>query len=275
MKPRCVYDFELLKKFTAVVCNVCCIQWIGLVCLNYYRYTKKTNMHFLKSRTGLVAVLSLVLSLVACKKEVSDQSIEPDDIQQVRNSGVVEDDESVISKIPVIMSSQLLKRTSSNPSLLVAFKGKPTGNDLTPPTISITSPASGATVSGTINVTVNATDNRAVGSVSLSVDGTLVGSSSTAPFTIPWNSASVINGTHTITVTAKDAAGNSASASRQVTVNTVSNTDITSPTISITSPANGASVSGAIDISANASDNVGVNSVKFSIDGVTVGSDNS
>ena len=232
-------------------------------------------MIFLKSRTSLIAMLSLVLILAACKKEVSDQTIELTESQQIRNSGVVEDDENLVSKIPVIMSSQLLKRTASDPSLLVALKGKPSGgNDATPPTISITSPASGAIVSGTINVTVNATDNRAVSSVSLSVDGTVVGSSSSSPFTISWNSASVINGTHTLTVTAKDAAGNSASASRQVTVNTISNSDVTSPTVSITSPASGASVSGAIDIAANASDNIGVSSVRFTVDGVAVGSDN-
>lgn len=232
-------------------------------------------MHFFKFRTGLVAVLSLVLFLVACKKEVSDESVEKAEIQQVRNSGVVEDDENVLNKIPVIMSSQLLKRVTNDPSLLAAFKGRPTGGkDATPPTISITSPASGATVSGTINVTVNASDNRAVSSVSLSVDGTVVGSSSTSPFTISWNSATVVNGTHTLTVTAKDAANNSASASRQVTVNTLSNADITSPVISITSPASGASVSGSIDIAASASDNIAVSSVRFSVDGVVLGSDN-
>ena len=232
-------------------------------------------MHFLKSRTGLAVMLSLVLVLVACKKELSDQVIEKQETQQVRNSGVVEDDESVVSKIPVIMSSQLLKKTITDPSLLVAFKGKPSGgNDATPPAISITSPASGAIVSGTINVTVNATDNRAVTSVSLSVDGIIVGSSSTAPFTISWNSATVVNGTHTLSVTAKDAAGNSASASRQVTVNTISNSDVTSPTVFITSPVSGASVAGTIDIAANASDNIGVSSVRFAVDGVAVGSDN-
>ncbi len=37
--------------------------------------------------------------------------------------------------------------------------------DNTPPTVSITSPASGATVSGTINVTASASDNRGVADV--------------------------------------------------------------------------------------------------------------
>jgi hypothetical protein len=233
-------------------------------------------MIFLKSRTSIVAVLSLILILAACRKEKSDQSIEKAlEPQYKRTSGVVEDDANLVSKIPVIMSSDLLNRTIKDPSLLIAIKGKPTGgNDATPPTISISSPVNGATVSGTISVTVNATDNRGVSSVSLSVDGNLVGSSTSSPFTISWNSATVINGTHTLTVKAKDAAGNIASASTQVMVSTVSNTDVNNPTVNITSPTSGASVAGTVDIAANASDNVGVSSVKFSIDGVVVGSDN-
>jgi len=232
-------------------------------------------MIFLKSRTCLVAVLSLILILAACRKEKSDQSIEkPLEPQYKRTSGVVDDDPNLISKIAVIISADLLNKINKDPASLAAFKGRPTGgSDLTPPTISITSPASGATVSGTISVTVNAADNRAVSSVSLSVDGSFVGNSTSAPFTISWNSATVINGTHTITVTAKDAAGNSASSSAQVTVNTVSNADVTNPTVSITSPASGASISGTVDIAANASDNIAVSSVKFSIDGTVVGTD--
>ena len=234
-------------------------------------------MMFLKSRICAVAALSLMLLLAACKKEKSGEPIdETMELQSARASGVVEDDPNLVSKLPVIMSADLLKKINNDPASLIAFKGKPTGgSDLTPPTISITSPANGSAVSGTISVTVNAADNRAVASVSLSVDGSLVGSSTSSPFTISWNSATVINGTHTLTVTARDAAGNSASASKQVTVNTVSNTDVTNPTVNITSPTSGASVTGTVDITVNASDNNSVSSVKFSIDGTVVGTDNS
>ncbi len=234
-------------------------------------------MIFPKIRIGIVAVLSLVFLFTACKKEISHQPIEKvSEPGSVKSTGAVEDDPDLVSKLPVIMSADLLKKINNDPVSLAAFKGKPTGgSDLTPPTISITSPANGTTVSGTVNVTVNATDNRAVSSVSLSVDGSFVGNSTSSPFTISWNSATVINGTHTITVMARDAAGNSASSSAQVTVNTVSNTDVTNPTVSITSPASGASVTGSVDIAANASDNIGVSSIKFSIDGTVIGSDNS
>src|SRR5437879_1292344 len=43
--------------------------------------------------------------------------------------------------------------------------------DTTPPTVSITSPASGATVSGTITVTANASDNVAIADVQFFRDG--------------------------------------------------------------------------------------------------------
>src|SRR5262245_16896717 len=49
------------------------------------------------------------------------------------------------------------------------------GGDTTPPTASITSPAGGATVSGTVTVNASAGDNVGVTRVELRVDGTLTG----------------------------------------------------------------------------------------------------
>src|SRR5690606_11929474 len=43
--------------------------------------------------------------------------------------------------------------------------------------------------------------------------------------------------------------------------------DTTNPTVNITSPSNNAAVSGVVTISANASDNVGVEKVEFSVNG--------
>jgi hypothetical protein len=47
--------------------------------------------------------------------------------------------------------------------------------------------------------------------------------------------------------------------------------DTTPPTVSVTAPANGATVSGTVSVAANASDNVGVVSVQFQIDGANAG----
>ena len=98
-----------------------------------------------------------------------------------------------------------------------------TGSDASPPTVAITSPASGATVSGTITVTASASDNVGVAGVQFRVDGISSGAeATTAPYSISWNTATAANGSHTLTAVARDAAGNLGT-SAPVTV-TVSNT---------------------------------------------------
>src|SRR5262249_2064272 len=89
--------------------------------------------------------------------------------------------------------------------------------DTTPPTISITSPVSGARVSGNVSVYVNTTDNVAVVKVELYVDGSLSSSSTTSPFTTKWNARKAASGAHTLQCKAYDAAGN-VGASAAVTV---------------------------------------------------------
>lgn len=219
----------------------------------------------------------VLLSIVAasCSKEKSTQvNEEQTEIQQTRNGGLVDDDSALQANVPAIVSSGFLQSGLSSdgiPISRIAAKGKP---DNIPPTISLLSPANGSTVSGTVNVTVNATDNIKVTSVTLSVDGTAKASSTTAPFTTIWNSGTVPNGTHTLTVTAKDGKGNSSSSSIQVTVNNVTVGDITAPTVSISSPTNGASYDAntTLSINASASDNVGVSALNISIDGIVVAS---
>ncbi|MBP6687121.1 MAG: hypothetical protein KA160_04615 [Lacibacter sp.] len=231
-------------------------------------------MIFLKSRIGIAAVLCFIFLVTACKKEESSQPVNKSaEVTHAKGTGLIEDDPAKVSRVPLIVSADLLNKTENDPSLLIAFKGKPVRptTDITAPLLSITSPSAGATVSGTVNVTVNATDNVGVTIVSLSVDNINVSSSTSSPFTISWNSATVANGTHTVKVIAKDAAGNTSSSSVQVTVNTISNTDITSPAVTITSPSNGTSVSGTVNITANASDNKSVSLVKVSVDGIVAG----
>jgi hypothetical protein len=140
--------------------------------------------------------------------------------------------------------------------------------DTTPPSTSITTPANGQTVSGTISVTATASDNVGVTKIEIYVDGALVASNTNATsLTYSWNTTAVANGSHTLQSKAYDAAGNIGS-SATITV-TVSNSapDTTPPTTSITAPANGATVSGTINVTATASDNVGVTKMEIYIDG--------
>ncbi|MFY0522720.1 Ig-like domain-containing protein [Archangium gephyra] len=83
-------------------------------------------------------------------------------------------------------------------------------NDVTPPSQPvITTPSPGATVSGTVSIEVAASDDRQVTRVELSVDGALIEADTAAPFAFSWDSVTVFNGSHTLSVKAYDAAGQS------------------------------------------------------------------
>ena len=91
-----------------------------------------------------------------------------------------------------------------------------------------------------------------------------------APYSASWDSKSSTNGAHTLSARARDAAGN-LTTSAVVSV-TVSN-DTTPPSVSMATPANGATVSATVTVSANASDNVGVVGVQFLLDGAALGAE--
>jgi hypothetical protein len=149
-----------------------------------------------------------------------------------------------------------------------------TSGDTTPPNISMTSPANGATVSGNVVVSANATDNVAVTGVQFRLNGANLGLEVLAsPYSLLWNSAGVPAGSHVLSATARDAAGNTRT-SATVTVmvqNAEAGTDTTPPNVTITSPQNGSTVSGSVVFAADASDNVGVSSVQFLLNGSPVG----
>jgi glucose/arabinose dehydrogenase/chitodextrinase len=142
--------------------------------------------------------------------------------------------------------------------------------DTTAPNVSLTAPANGATVSGTVNVTATASDNVGVVGVQFLLDGNNLGTEdTTAPYSVSWNTSTATNGAHVLTARARDAAGNSTtSAARNVTV---AAPDAVPPTVAITSPTNNAQVVDIVNVTADASDNVGVAGVQFLVDGVNSG----
>ena len=110
------------------------------------------------------------------------------------------------------------------------------GTDTTPPTVSITAPVSGSTVSGaSVTVSATASDNVGVAGVQFKLDGNNLGAEDTTlPYSITWNMTQTSNGSHTLTATARDTAGNQTT-SGGITV-TVSNA--TSDTQPPTTPTN-------------------------------------
>jgi hypothetical protein len=148
--------------------------------------------------------------------------------------------------------------------------------------VAITSPASGATVSDTttVSASVSIIGALTVSSVQFQLDGTNLGARDTsAPYAVSWNTTTAGNGSHTLTAVARDLLGVQFT-SAPVTVTVASapppppppSGDTTPPTVSITSPSNGATVRGtAVRLTASASDNVGVVGVQFFGDGAALG----
>ncbi|MEI6824765.1 MAG: Ig-like domain-containing protein, partial [Desulfuromonadales bacterium] len=133
-----------------------------------------------------------------------------------------------------------------------------------PPTVDITSPADSVSVSGTVLIGVNASDNVGVAKLEFYVNGVLKSTDSAVPYAYSWDTTSVASGAYTLMVKAFDAAGNVSQSSRSVTVVN----DVIAPTVVVTSPANNSTVNGTVTISSSASDNVGVTNVEFYSNGV-------
>jgi peptidoglycan/xylan/chitin deacetylase (PgdA/CDA1 family) len=144
--------------------------------------------------------------------------------------------------------------------------------DTTPPTVNVSAPADGATIAGTVTISATAGDDIGVATVDFLIDETVVGTDSTAPYSIVWDSTSVADGDVVITAKATDTSSN-ATTSTPRTV-TVQNADLTLPVVSLTAPAAGTAVGGnAVTISATATDNVAVGQVEFLVGGAVVGTD--
>ena len=105
--------------------------------------------------------------------------------------------------------------TSANATTLAA--------DTTAPSVAITTPTSAATVSGTVSVAANASDDVGVVGVQFLLDGNPLGAEdTTSPYNVFWDTTTATNGSHALTARARDAAGN-ATTSAEITV-TVANT---------------------------------------------------
>ena len=141
-----------------------------------------------------------------------------------------------------------------------------------PPTVAITAPAAGATISGnTVSVSAAATavGGLTIASVQFMVDNVNQGPAvTTSPYSIALDTTKLNNGVHSLTAVATDSANNSAtSPAVSVTVNN-------NPAVSITAPAPGATVWGssvAVSASASAVTGLTIASVQFKVDNVALG----
>jgi len=103
--------------------------------------------------------------------------------------------------------------------------------DTTPPTVSLSTPSEGATVTGSVTLSANAQDDVAVDHVDFLVDGNQIASVTSAPYDLIWDSRGVADGSHTIAARATDGVGHTTT-STAVNV-TVSNPDTIPPVSTI------------------------------------------
>lgn len=147
----------------------------------------------------------------------------------------------------------------------------PPAPDTTPPTVTLTAPADGATVEGSVPVSANASDNIGVAGVQFLLDGAALGAEDlVAPYAATWNTTTATTGSHTLAARARDGSGLTTT-SVAASVSVVRSNDTTPPSVSITSPTPGSTVSGSVTVSASASDNTGVTGVQFLVDSAFFG----
>jgi subtilisin family serine protease len=144
----------------------------------------------------------------------------------------------------------------------------PLAPDTQAPAVAITAPLGSSSISGAAVVSVNASDNVGVARVDLQVDGTVVASTSAAPYTFSWDSTGVANGMNNLIALAYDAAGNRGTSSA-VAVNVANATppvtrDNVPPVVTLVNPVAG-KVSGNVNVRVNASDNSGAAGIKLSL----------
>jgi len=98
--------------------------------------------------------------------------------------------------------------------------------DTVAPAVNITTPSVGATVSGSVTIRADATDNVGVTGVKFYAGNTQIGGEVTSsPFSLSWDTTGVANGPIELTAVARDGAGNTTtSAATAVTVNNITQT---------------------------------------------------
>ena len=176
----------------------------------------------------LIAMAALTL-LFSCKKSDAPQHAVENNVNWHR-TGLMPDDPNKVAAVPLYASQtylHLARVAQLNMSDLIAAKhhGKPfpqpqPAPDTTAPIVAISSPAQGAQVSGTVTVAASAYDNVGVSSLSFYVNGAFQQSANATSYNFSWSSDAYAGTSPQLSVTARDAAGNTSTYSVTVVVGT-------------------------------------------------------
>jgi hypothetical protein len=124
---------------------------------------------------------------------------------------------ALVNLLAAVLLVGLLSCSKKNPTSSTGGGG---GGDTTLPSVTITIPSNGSTVSRVVTITAQATDNVGVTKVEFYVDGVKIGESTSSPYTMTWDTYPYSDGTlHNLIAQAYDAANNKGtSATVQVTI---------------------------------------------------------
>jgi len=140
------------------------------------------------------------------------------------------------------------------------------------PTVSVTAPAEGATVSGSITISANASDDQSISKVSFYIGSTKIADDYTSAYQTSFNTASYANGAYQLKAVAYDGVGQTAQSVVNVTVSNAAAPagDTTAPVVTIPEPTNPFAWSGSphqLRIKFRSTDNVGVTKLKIYVNG--------
>ena len=143
--------------------------------------------------------------------------------------------------------------------------------DNTAPTVSIKEPTTENTYSGTVRISVNATDNRELANVHVKVENTewlvMTYNSTDLLWKYDLNTTTFSDGQHTLMILALDEASNPTTTSTTLFI------DNTPPTLTIQTPQSGATVGMTLSVEIQASDASGISRIEFYLQDVLVHTD--
>ncbi len=225
------------------------------------RTTTRDGLYGLANGTSFAApivsgVVALAWSVAPTLRPASIQKAILDTARDIGSLG--EDDVYGAGAINANAALQAAQRAEQNP-------------DTIGPSLRITTPIAGESLSGRYTVAVQATDPGGVADVTLSIDGIPFAVDTRSPYQFVIDTATFSSGAHTLRAVATDSYGNPSPARTvSVTFTAPSTTSASTGRITFRSPTAGATVSGDVTISASVSDSDGLALVEWLIDGRSV-----
>ncbi len=115
----------------------------------------------------------------------------------------------IVSAVGSYSATASLAGSGSWVMQLVAFSATMLPPDVSPPSVSITAPTNGTTITGITTVAASASDDVGIAGVQFQLDGVNLGAEvRSAPYSFVWDTTSVSNGSHVLTAIARDFSNN-------------------------------------------------------------------